>query len=61
MLLSCENFITHPSLWVLWEMFLRKKIEKRWILERFGAYFNIILSLKSYLFTCEIMIVQPGG
>ena len=40
---SCENFIAHPFLWVLWEMFHRKKIVKRWILKRFVVYFNIIL------------------
>ena len=38
-----------------------KKTEKGWILDRFGAYFNIILSLKCSLLTYEIMIVQPGG
>ena len=31
------------------------------ILERFGVYFNIILSKKCSLLTYEIMIVQPGG
>ena len=38
-----------------------KKTEKGWILERFGAYFNIILSLKCPLHTYKIMIVQSGG
>ena len=32
-------------------MFLRKKIEKRWILERFGAYFNMHTNLAGVTMT----------
>ena len=37
-------------------MFLRKKIEKRWILERFGVYFNITFFVLILFIAYEIMI-----
>ena len=37
----------------LWEMFPQKYFLKRWILERFGVYFNIIWPLKCSLLTYE--------
>ena len=53
----------HTSdLWGLWEMFIGKHFEKRWILERFVAFFTYYFVLKMFIaYTYEIMVVQPGG
>ena len=48
-LYSCENFIAHPFLWVLWEMFHRKKFLKMDFGAFFVVYFLYYFALKMFI------------